>query len=85
MRGEATESVALQCYGEIEAQRGYVLVCVSHWFLEMLGGNPSSAALASCCHVVSLLKIAPVQPLLTHSPPLLMLGFWLPLWFQKSD
>ena len=38
MRGEATESVALQCYGEIEARRGYVLVCVSHWFLEMWGG-----------------------------------------------
>lgn len=29
--------------------------------------NRSSTALASCCHKVALLKLAPAQPLLTHT------------------
>ena len=67
--------------------RGTERLCASLCLPSVLGdvgGNLSSAALPSCCHVVSLLKIAPVQPLLTNSPPLLTLGFWLPLWLQKS-
>ena len=83
MRGEASECVPPWCYGAIEAERCYRPVVCPIGSCRC-GADLSSAVVASCRHMVSLLKVAPVQSLLTNNPPLLTLGFRLPVWLQKS-
>ena len=75
MRVEASECVSLQFYGETKAQRGYVArPCLPLVLVDVGQRSHSSAALASCCHMVSQLKLSPAQPLLTNSLSLLTLG-----------